>query len=216
MLLAWAGLLEELPALPKSNANEATAAPKCRPRRCLGELTQEQREAWPGSWGLAPGSPIGGVKHKEEGGSQCDGPTRRFSCPTAGRLCGGVPAVPGCHPRADPGEALPMRRTPFAVLEVLREDGEPAVKAALKHRSQARTWPKCSDGKGRTQWLDRPGHRDFDYLFELEDKRRFCKLCAKRRGPAVRQDSLNFDVILGGLGLGQRNAMLVHGFQCDE
>lgn len=60
-------------------------------------------------------------------------------------------------------------------------------------------------------------HRDFDYLFELEDKRRFCKLCAKRRkAKQCVKDSLGFDVILGSLSRGQRNAMLVYGFQCDE
>jgi len=60
-------------------------------------------------------------------------------------------------------------------------------------------------------------HRDFDYLDEPADKRRFCKLCAKRRkAKQCVKDSLNFDVILCDLGLGQRNAMLVYGFQCDE
>lgn len=60
-------------------------------------------------------------------------------------------------------------------------------------------------------------HRDFDYLDEPADKRRFCKLCAKRRkAKQCVKDSLNFDEILGELGLGQRNAMLAFGYQCDE
>jgi hypothetical protein len=69
-------------------------------------------------------------------------------------------------------------------------------------------------------------HRQYQYLDE-DDYRKFCAVCVRwrKRNPPeysskpIRmcpRDSINYSEMLPGLCRGQRNAMLIFGYTCEE